>query len=321
MIIYNIIQTTLLLVPLLISIAFFTLAERKIMGSIQRRKGPSITGISGVLQPLADGLKLILKELMLPYKTNLFLFILAPISTLFLSFIAWLVIPFNIDNLFINMDLSLLYLLVISSMSVYSIILAGWSSNSKYAFLGALRSVAQMISYEISISFIILPIIVCSGSLNLMRIIEAQQHIWYIVPFFPLAALFWISILAETNRAPFDLPEAEAEIVAGYNIEYSGILFAMFFLSEYSNILLMCSLFVIFFFGGWLPIFHIFSPEFWFAFKITFFVALFILFRTCLPRYRYDQLMDISWKKILPLTLGIYVYTIGILYTFDGFPI
>lgn len=318
--ILNIIIIITIIVPLLIAVAFFTVAERKIMGSIQRRRGPNIVGFWGLLQPLADGLKLILKEIVLPSKANKFLFIIAPILTLFLSFITWIVIPFNFQNVYLDLNLNLLYIFTISSIGVYSIILAGWSSNSKYAFLGALRSSAQMISYEISMSLLILPVVLCTGTLNLIKIVEFQNNIWFFIPLLPLSIIFWISILAETNRAPFDLPEAEAEIVAGYNIEYSGILFAMFFLGEYSNMLVMASLNVIVFFGGWLPIINFFSGEFWFAFKIVIFAFFFILFRACLPRYRFDQLMDIGWKKFLPFSLGYYIFIAGILFTFDGIP-
>jgi NADH-quinone oxidoreductase subunit H len=333
---FNMVYTVLVIAPLLIAVAFFTVAERKIMGTIQRRRGPNVVGVWGLLQSLADGLKLVLKEIIIPSSANSFILVVAPISVFILALINWVVIPFSPLNVLINSNLNILYLLAISSLGVYSIILAGWASNSKYAFLGALRSAAQIVSYEISMSFVILTIVLCTGSLNLYKIVEEQNNVWFVFPLFPLMCIFWVAALAETNRAPFDLPEAEAEIVAGYNVEYSGMVFAMFFLGEYSNMLLMASLTVCFFFGGWLPIssnllplpvaldlvFWVLAkaPEFWFCFKITIFSFLFILSRACLPRYRYDQLMSIGWKKFLPVTLGLYIYIIGVLYTFDGLP-
>ena len=316
-----IIYTLLALIPLLVSIAFFTLAERKAMASIQRRKGPNIVGVWGFLQPFADGLKLIIKEIIIPNKANKFLFIFGAGLTLFLSFLGWLAIPYNPFNPVFVLNTSLLYLLVISSCSVYGILLAGWASNSKYALLGALRSVSQMISYEVSISLIIIPIILFSGSLSLSKIIYVQTvTTWFIFPLFPLAIIYFISILAETNRVPFDLPEAEAELVAGYNVEYSAFTFAAFFLGEYSNILIMSSMFVIFFlgggdylifldyknivYGGVNNFFLIILYDFFLGLKIVLINFIFVFIRANLPRFRFDQLMFIGWKVFLPLSLA-----------------
>lgn len=374
----QIILTLTIIVPLLIAVAYFTVAERKVMASIQRRRGPNVIGFWGLLQPLADGLKLVAKEIILPSKANTFIFIFSSAWTLFLSFLGWAVIPFNAYNMYYNMDLSAFYILAISSLGIYGIIMSGWSSNSKYAFLASLRAIAQMVSYEISLGIIILPVIICSGSLRLSSIVVAQEGTWYVFPLLPLFIMFFISVLAETNRAPFDLAEAEAELVAGYNVEYSGILFAMFFLGEYSNMLLMSAFCSILFLGGWLsPLssfisffteestvwlysntpeifksfmtegsivvhstqymeiynatvdylvtpflnFLIIGGEFWLALKVTFFAYLFILVRACLPRYRYDQLMDLGWKIFLPFTLGYLILSAGILVAFDGLPV
>jgi NADH-quinone oxidoreductase subunit H len=328
-----IIYSLLTLIPLLIVIAFFTLAERKIMASIQRRRGPFIVGFWGFLQPFSDGLKLVLKEIIIPNKANNFLFIFSPTFTLFLSFVGWIVISFDLYTKLFNLNNNLLFVLIISSLGVYGILLSGWSSNSKYALLGSLRSVAQMISYEVSISLIIIPIVLLSSSLNLNQIVSIQNEtIWFIFPLLPLSIIFFISILAETNRAPFDLPEAEAELVAGYNVEYSAITFAMFFLGEYANILLMSSLFVIFFLGGGLfEIIRInlnfFSyslllssliQEFFFAFKIILITFFFIFVRANLPRLRFDQLMYIGWKIFLPLTLAFVLFFSGILISLNS---
>jgi NADH-quinone oxidoreductase subunit H len=313
---------------LLIVVAFFTLAERKIMASIQRRKGPSIVGIWGFLQPFADGLKLVVKELIIPIKSNNFLFVFSPVLTLFLSFIGWIVISFDFYTKIFNLNNNLLFVLIISSIGLYGILLSGWSSNSKYALLGSLRSVSQMISYEVSISLIIMPIILFSGSLNLNQIVYVQNEtIWFFFPLFPLAIIFFISILAETNRAPFDLPEAEAELVAGYNVEYSAITFAAFFLGEYTNILLMSSLFVILFLGGGLSknssfnfnsILISLEHEFFFSLKTITITFFFIFVRANLPRFRFDQLMFIGWKIFLPLTLGFLLLFSGILVSFNS---
>lgn len=305
----------LTLICIIISVAFFTLAERRVMGAIQRRKGPNITGFWGVLQPFADALKLIVKEIVLPKRANKVLFLLAPFLTLYFSFIGWAVIPFSTKSFVVNLNIGILYLLIISSFGIYGILLSGWASNSKYAFLAAIRSVAQAISYEVSIALIILPVILMSGTLNLIYIVLIQQHIvWFFFPLFPLCIIFFISILAETNRTPFDLAEAEAELVAGYNIEYSGILFAAFFLGEYSNILLMSALFVILFFGGW-SFFGIF-PEAIFSIKIVFVAFLFIFVRANVPRYRFDQLMFIGWKVFLPFSLGFFFFVAGLIKVF-----
>ena len=308
-----------LVLPLLISVAYFTLAERKILSSIQRRKGPNVVGTFGLLQPLADGLKLFVKETILPSNCDVVLFILAPILTFFLSLLSWVIIPLGEGMFIAELNIGILYLLAISSLGVYGVIMAGWSSNSKYAFLGALRSAAQMVSYELTIGFSILSVVVCSSSLNLVEIVLAQQTIWYCIPLFPKFIIFFISSLAETNRHPFDLPEAEAELVSGYNVEYSAMGFALFFLGEYANMLLMSSLTTILFLGGWLAPFNInFLPgSFWFGLKISFFVILFILARAILPRYRYDQLMHLGWKVFLPFTISWFMYTSSILISFN----
>lgn len=310
---------------MLLAVAYFTVAERKIMGAIQRRLGPNVVGFVGLLQALADGLKLFVKETTLPSNSNLVIFVLAPILSFLLSVIAWSVIPFSHSVVFADVNLGILYLFAVSSMNVYGIILAGWASNSKYAFLGALRSAAQMISYEISIGFIILSIAVCVGSLNLSKIVLAQKEVWLIVPLFPLFVMFYISMLAETNRQPFDLPEAESELVSGYNVEYSAMTFALFFLAEYSNMLLMSALSAILFLGGWLPLFDIFPfnlfpGSLWFSFKVCIGAVFFILTRATLPRYRYDQLMYLGWKCFLPFAIGYLMFTIGILISFNWLP-
>jgi NADH-quinone oxidoreductase subunit H len=314
------------IVGLLIAVAFYTLAERKIMASIQRRKGPDVVGYLGFLQPLADGLKLIIKEIIIPKIANRLLFILAPLFTFFMSLLSWSVIPWNNITYLTNPNLSILFIFALSSFSVYGIMLAGWASNSKYAFLGCMRSTAQMISYEVVIGFILLMIGMFSGSFNLKQIVLMQTSIWFIFPLFPLFIMFFISILAETNRIPFDLPEAEAELVAGYNTEYSSIIFAMFFLAEYSNMLLMSILLVIFFLGGWTSPFifsliNIISPNIWLCFKTSIIAILFIIIRATFPRVRYDQLMDLCWKQFLPLTLGLFFFYTSLLYCFKAFPV
>jgi NADH-quinone oxidoreductase subunit H len=324
-IIITLLKILSIVVPLLIAVAYFTIAERKIMGAIQRRRGPNVIGYIGLLQPLADGLKLFAKETTLPTSANTNIFLLAPGLTFILSLMGWAVIPFAEGVVICDLNLGILYLLAISSLNVYGILFAGWSSNSKYAFLGALRSAAQMISYEISIGFTILSVVVCAGSFNLNTIVLAQQKIWYIFPLLPLFFIFYISMLAETNRHPFDLPEAEAELVSGYNVEYSAMTFALFFLGEYANMLLMSTFAALLFLGGWLSpfgllSFYIIPSSVWLCLKILIGVTFFIVTRATLPRYRYDQLMYLGWKCFLPLTIGYLLFTVGILISFNFLP-
>lgn len=320
-----IIKTLSIIVPVLIAVAFFTVAERKIMGAIQRRRGPNVIGFMGLLQALADGLKLFVKETTLPSNSNLIVFIIAPMLAFTLSLISWAVVPFSNKLVAADINLGILYLFAISSLNVYGILLAGWSSNSKYAYLGALRSAAQMVSYEISIGFIVLTTVLCTGSFHLSSIVLAQAKSYFIIPLFPMFILFYISMLAETNRHPFDLPEAEAELVSGYNVEYSAMTFALFFLGEYSNMLLMSSFAAILFLGGWLPLFdtlpfYILPGSFWFSLKIAIGAVFFIVTRATLPRYRYDQLMQLGWKSFLPLSIGYIVLTSSILISFNWLP-
>jgi NADH-quinone oxidoreductase subunit H len=315
-----------IVLPLLMSVAYFTLAERKIMGAMQRRKGPNVVGTFGLLQPLADGFKLLIKETVIPSNANTVVFILAPIITFLLSLLGWAVIPFGEDKVLADLNVGIMYLFAISSLGVYGVITSGWSSNSKYAFLGALRSAAQMVSYEVSIGVIIITVLLCVGSLNLSEIVLAQQSMWFCIPLFPMFIMFFISALAETNRHPFDLPEAEAELVAGYNVEYSAMGFALFFLGEYANMLLMSGMTVILFLGGWLaplPIapFTWVPGPLWFGIKMCFFVILFIWARAAFPRYRYDQLMRLGWKIFLPLSLGYLFLVAGILISFGWLPV
>lgn len=324
-IIITLLKILSIVVPLLISVAYFTIAERKIMGAIQRRRGPNVIGFMGLLQPLADGLKLFVKETTLPTNANTGIFLFAPALAFILSLIGWSVIPLSEGVVLSDLNLGVIYLLAISSLNVYGILFAGWSSNSKYAYLGALRSAAQMISYEISIGFTILNVVVCAGSFNLSTIVLAQQKIWYIIPLLPVFIIFYISMLAETNRHPFDLPEAEAELVSGYNVEYSAMTFALFFLGEYANMLIMSTISAILFLGGWLPIFDIFifnliPSTVWLSFKICLGVVFFIITRATLPRYRYDQLMYLGWKCFLPLSLGYLIFTVGVLISFNWLP-
>jgi len=320
-----ILKILLIIVPLLLSVAYFTLAERKIMASIQRRRGPNVIGYLGLLQPLADGLKLFIKETILPTSANIFIFLLAPLLTFFLSLMGWIVIPFGENLVVANVNIGLLYLFAISALSVYGIILSGWSSNSKYAFLGSLRSASQMVSYEVSIGFIVISVVLCCGSFNLSEVIFSQSRVWYCLPLFPMFLIFFVSALAETNRHPFDLPEAEAELVSGYNVEYSAMGFALFFLGEYANMLLMSSLTTILFFGGWLPILNIIPFSFipgpvWFGGKICIFVVLFCWIRAALPRYRYDQLMSLGWKTFLPISIGWLFFSSSVLICFNFLP-
>lgn len=298
----------LIIVPILLSVAYFTLVERKVLGAIQRRRGPNVVGVYGLLQPLSDGFKLLIKEAIIPSNSNKIIFIFSPLVTFIVSLLGWAVIPFGEFSVYSDISVSLLYIFAVSSLGVYGIILSGWSSNSKYAFLGSLRSSAQMVSYEIVIGMIIAAIALGTGSFNLQLIIRAQEEAWFVFGFFPLFLMFFICSLAETNRHPFDLPEAESELVSGYNVEYSGMSFALFSLGEYSNMLLMSALNTILFFGGWLPFPFFFIPAAYaFGIKICFFVLLFIFMRAALPRYRYDQLMNLGWKVFLPISLGYYL--------------
>jgi NADH-quinone oxidoreductase subunit H len=300
---------------LILSIAFFTVFERKVLASMQRRRGPNMVGIFGLLQAIADAAKLLSKETIIPISSNIIIFIIAPIITYIISFMTWCVIPFDNHIVISDINLGILFVFAMSSLGVYGIIMSGWASNSKYAFLGSLRSAAQLISYEISMGLVIMPVLTLAGSTNLSAIILAQTDIFYIIPLFPSFILFFISILAETNRVPFDLPEAESELVSGYNVEYSSIGFTFFFLAEYSNILLMSALTVILFLGGWLPIiscwiFYILPGWFWFVLKLIIIGFIFIWIRGTLPRYRFDQLMSLGWKVILPLSLSLVFNTV-----------
>ena len=320
-----VLKIILIIIPLLIAVAYLTLAERKVMAAMQRRKGPNVVGIFGLLQPLADGLKLFVKETILPSSANIVIFILAPILTFLLALVSWCVIPLGEGIVYSDINIGVLYILAISSLGVYGIIISGWSSNSKYAFLGALRSAAQMVSYEVSIGLVLINVLLCSGSLNFTEIVLSQQKVWFIFPLLPIFIMFYISILAETNRAPFDLPEAEAELVAGYNVEYWAMGFALFFLGEYANMILMSSLTAIFFFGGWLPlinltIFHWIPSTIWFGLKTTILLFGFIWVRSSFPRYRYDQLMRLGWKILLPLSLGWVFLISGVLLSFNWLP-
>lgn len=307
-----------IILPLILSIAFFTLFERKILASMQRRRGPNITGIFGLLQAFADGFKLIGKETIIPSSSNYIIFIIAPMLTFTFSIFSWVVIPFDFNIVIVDINPGSLFLFAVSSLNIYGIVMSGWSSNSKYAFLGAFRSSAQLISYEVSLGLIIMPVLLFTGTANLSGIILAQETLPYFIPLWPSVILFFISILAETNRLPFDLPEAESELVSGFNVEYSSLTFALFFSAEYSSMILMCSLMVILFFGGWLPIINILPftllPNwFWFSIKIVFFMFLFVWVRGSLPRYRYDQLMTLGWKVILPISFSLLIYSIGLL--------
>ena len=312
-----------ILVPLLISIAYLTLAERKVLGYIQCRKGPNVVGLYGILQPLADGLKLFTKEIIIPNHANIFIYIMAPILSLSLAFIAWGVIPYGQGIVLSDLGIGILYLFAVSSISVYAILMSGWSSNSKYAFLGAIRAAAQMISYEVSIGLIIISVVLCVGSLNLTEMVLTQKSIWFIVPLFPAAIMFFVSALAETNRVPFDLTEGESELVSGFNVEYSSMSFALFFLAEYCHIILMSTFGVILFLGGWLSPWGITSYFYnfiWFGVKIAIIIFLFIWIRASYPRIRYDQLMALLWKSYLPLSLAFVVLVSGILIGFNALP-
>ena len=315
-----------LLIPLLISVAMIVWLDRRVWAFVQKRRGPNVVGPFGLFQSFADVLKYVFKEIIIPASSNKTIFILAPVVTMTLALIAWAVIPFSETQVLANINVGILYLFAVSSLSVYGIIMGGWASNSKYPFLGAIRSAAQMVSYEVSIGVIIINVLLCVGSLNLNDIVLAQEKIWFVIPLFPMFVIFFISALAETNRPPFDLPEAEAELVAGYQTEYSGMMYAMFWLGEYANILLMCAMGSILFLGGWLsPIdifpFSIIPSPFWLIFKILFLFILFSLVKAIVPRYRYDQLMRLGWKIFLPLSLIWVILTSSYLLYFDLLPV
>jgi len=316
LIFFNFLEILSIILPILLAVAFFTLIERKFLAIYHRRKGPNVVGVFGLLQAFADGFKLLLKESIFPSNSDKLLFIIAPILSFTLSLCGWGVIVFSSTSVFTDLNLGLLYLLAISAISVYGIIISGWASNSKYAFLGSLRSSAQMISYEVSIGFILLTIVLCTNSFNLNDIIEFQEEVYLIFPLFPISILFFISILAETNRHPFDLPEAEAELVSGYNVEYSAVGFTLFFLAEYSNMLIMSCLSSILFLGGWLNfnIFFNFSEELNMIIKIIIFAVYFVIARALLPRLRYDQLMYLGWKFFLPLSIALNFFYVSFFY-------
>ena len=314
-----------LVIPVLVSVAMIVWLDRRVWASIQKRKGPNVVGPFGLLQSLADALKYIFKEIIVPASANKVIFILAPIVTMTLALAAWAVIPFSESLILSDINVGILYLFAISSLGVYGIIMGGWASNSKYPFLGAIRSAAQMVSYEVSIGIIIINVLLCVGSLNLKDIVNAQQDLWFVFPLFPMFVIFFISALAETNRPPFDLPEAEAELVAGYQTEYSGRMYAMFWLGEYANILLMCAMGSILFLGGWLPPLDIYPLNiipsfFWMLFKILFLFLLFYIVKAIVPRYRYDQLMRLGWKVFLPFSLFYVVLTASFLFYFELLP-
>ena len=314
-----------LLVPILVSVAMIVWLDRRVWGLVQKRKGPNVVGPFGLLQTLADALKYIFKEIIIPASANKAVFILAPIVTMTLALVAWAVIPMSEELVLSDINVGILYLFAVSSLGVYGIIMGGWASNSKYPFLGAIRSAAQMVSYEVSIGIIIINVLLCVGSLNLKDSVLAQKELWYVIPLFPMFVIFFISALAETNRPPFDLPEAEAELVAGYQTEYSGMMYAMFWLGEYANILLMCAMGSILFLGGWLPIIDIYPinlvpAPIWMILKILFLFLLFALIKAIVPRYRYDQLMRLGWKIFLPFSLIYLILTASFLFYFDKLP-
>ena len=322
---FEIYKILFLLIPVLVSVAMIVWLDRRVWAFVQKRRGPNVVGPFGLLQSLADALKYIFKEIIIPASSNKVIFILAPIVTMTLALIAWAVIPFSESFVLANINVGILYLFAVSSLGVYGIIMGGWASNSKYPFLGAIRSAAQMVSYEVSIGIIIINVLLCVGSLNLNDIVLAQRDLWFIIPLFPMFVIFFISALAETNRPPFDLPEAEAELVAGYQTEYSGMMYAMFWLGEYANILLMCAMGSILFLGGWLsPIeiypFSLIPGAIWFIFKIILLFILFALVKAIVPRYRYDQLMKLGWKIFLPMSLIWVVLTASYLFYFNLLP-
>lgn len=329
-VLWTAIKIVLIVGPLMLAIAYLTFAERKVIAAMHLRKGPNVVGPFGLLQPMADGVKLLLKETVVPSRANKTVFVIAPMITFILALVAWAVIPFGDGLVLADINVGILYLFAISSLGVYGIIMAGWASNSKYAFLGALRSSAQMVSYEVSMGFVIITVLICVGSLNLSDIVRAQQgplglFNWYVFPLLPMAVIFFVSTLAETNRHPFDLPEAEAELVSGYNVEYSSMTFALFFLGEYGNMILMSAMTSILFLGGWLPPFDIAPLNWipgpvWFALKIAACLFVFLWVRATLPRYRYDQLMRLGWKIFLPISLVAVVVVSGFLMAFDMVP-
>ena len=319
------IEVLIVVVPLLLAIAYYTYAERKVLAFSQLRKGPNVVGPFGLLQPIADGLKMLVKETIIPSGANRLVFIVAPMLTFTLALVAWAVIPFDFGVVIADINVGILYLFAISSLSVYGVIMAGWSSNSRYAFLGALRAAAQMVSYEVSIGFVLVTVLLCAGSLNLTEIVLAQRTIWFVIPLLPMAVIFFISGLAETNRAPFDLAEGESELVAGYFVEYSSMSFALFYLGEYGNMILVSAMTAILFLGGWLAPFGI--PPFtwvpgviWFLLKVAFVMFCILWVRATFPRFRYDQLMRLGWKVFLPFSLAWLVLTAGVLVAFDWLP-
>ena len=316
-------RVALAVVALLLCVAYLTYVERKVIAAIQLRRGPNVVGVFGLLQPFADAIKLLHKETIFPSLSKKTLFLLAPVVTFVLSFMAWAVIPIDAGVVFADINVGVLYIMAISSLAVYGLIIAGWASQSTYALLGALRSAAQMISYEVSLGLVIISVLLCTGSLNLTRIVEAQKDLWFMVPQFPMFIVFLISIFAETNRTPFDLPEAEAELVAGYHVEYSSMPFALFFLAEYANMILMSALTVILFLGGWYAPFGLFEfipGAVWFLLKVSLILFLFIWVRASLPRFRYDQLMQLGWKVFLPFSLVWVMLTAGFLLFFNKLP-
>ncbi|MCH8996723.1 MAG: NADH-quinone oxidoreductase subunit NuoH [Proteobacteria bacterium] len=318
-------QILAIIVPLLLSVAYLTYAERKVIAAMQLRKGPNVVGPFGLLQPIADGIKLLFKETIVPAGANRVVFIVAPMLMFVLALIGWAVIPFDEGWVLADINVGILYLFAVSSLGVYGVIMAGWASNSKYPFLGALRSAAQMVSYEISMGFVIVTVLLCVGSLNLTDIVLAQKDLWFVVPLFPMFVIFFVSTLAETNRSPFDLAETESEIVAGFFLEYSSMPFALFFLGEYANMILLSAMTTILFLGGWLPIvdvapFNWIPGIFWFAGKVALLLFCFLWIRATFPRYRYDQLMRLGWKVFLPLSLFWVVLTAGVLIAFDWVP-
>jgi len=326
-VVWIVIKILMIVVPLLLGVAYLTYAERKVIAAIHLRRGPNVVGPYGLLQPIADGMKLFFKETIIPSGANKGVFVIAPMLTFILALVAWAVIPVGDGLVISNINVGILYLFAISSLGVYGILMAGWASNSKYAFLGAIRSAAQMVSYEVSMGFIIITVLLIAGSLNLSDIVRAQQEtVWFVIPLFPMAVIFFISTLAETNRHPFDLPEAEAELVSGYNVEYSAMTFALFFLGEYANMILMAGMTTILFLGGWLPPFDI-APfnwipgPIWFALKMAGLLFIFLWVRATFPRYRYDQLMRLGWKVFLPISLAAVVIVGGFVVAFDISPL